>query len=651
MGGQSGRWLTLTVALLAGTTAQAARDLERDDAGAFADLSLEQLMDEPVTSVSKKQQRLGDVAAAITVLTNDDLRRSGVATVADALRLVPGLDVASANASQTAISARGANGLYANKLLVLVDGRAIYTVLFGGVYWDLENLMLEDIDRIEVIRGPGATIWGANAVNGVINVVTRAARDTQGGYLYGGGGDVQRASGGGRFGGRIGEGTYYRLFASYWNNDDFPLANGDPAGDAWHGWHSGFRLDQYRGRDTHLTWEAAATKVDLDQVGDEIYNLNTVGRWTRSWSSRSSVELQAYLDRTHRNEDERIRDTVDTADFSFQHTLGLGAANDLIWGFGYRFTGISMQPFNPAIQIRDPEFALQLYSAFVQDQWTVVPDKLMLTAGVKLEHNAFTGLEVQPSVRGVFKPAAQQSLWAAISRAVRNPDVAEGHDAIGITVGEPFPGPGGGAFLPTVVGSSEVKSEVLWAYELGYRIEPMPRLNVDVATFYNDYSRLISYGQPQALIAGTPFGIAEIPATNQGSGDSYGGEIAIGFSPLDSVRLGASCSLLFARLHDAADATMDDPTAPRYQAKLRASYDFSRHASVDAFMRYVDSIQGVPAYLTADLRLAYRPTERLELSLTGRNLLDNQHPEQNAVPFAVTSEVPRSVTARLSWRF
>ena len=623
----------------------------RADSGqGLGDLSIEQLMNESVTSVSKREQKLGDVAAAIFVLSNDDLRRSGYTSVADALRLVPGMDVGSLNASHWAISSRGFNNLYANKLLVLVDGRVIYTPLFGGVYWDLQQLMLEDVDRIEVIRGPGATVWGANAMNGVINIVTRSAKDSQGGLVDAGGGNVHQAVGGSRYGGKIGDRTYYRVFGNYLRDANSSLTDGQPANDRWQGGSAGFRFDHYPQEGTQLTWQANATLSDLDNGTSHGFNVNTLGRWTRHWSARSGAEVQAYYDRTYRNES--ARSVLDTLDFSFQRTLGLGDRNDLIWGLGYRNTGVVLDSTSPFAQVTDHRLNLQLFSAFVQDEFQVVPNRLTLTAGVKLERNDFTGLEIQPTVRGVFKPADRQTVWAAVSRAVRTPSIIEGHDAVDIFYGAPFVGPGGGTYIPTLVGNSSLKSEVLWAYELGYRVQPSERVSLDIATFYNNYTKLISVGEISGFEPGQPVGIAVLPWSNLWTGHTYGGEVSVTYSPTNSWRMIGTYSLLFAHISGPADTSpaTTEQSAPRHQVSLRSSYDFSNRLSLDADVRYVGSILSVPSYVTGDLRLSYRPNDRLEFSLAAQNLVDHQ--EQAPVPpFSAAAEVSRGVLGRIAWRF
>ena len=609
-------------------------------------------MNESVTSVSKKEERLVDAAAAITVLNNDDLRRSGATTIADALRLVPGLAVGSANSSQWAVTGRGFNSIYANKLLVLVDGRAVYSPIFGGVYWDLQQTMLEDVDRVEVIRGPGATLWGANAVNGVINVVTRSAKDTQGTLLYGGGGTVSQAMGGGRYGGKIGENTYYRVFGSYQLHDDFPLANGQSAKDGWQGWQGGYRVDHYPSADSHMTWQADATTSELSHQDSDAYNVNTLGRWTHQLGDRSNVEIQGYYDRTHRNDLSLARLTTDTLDLTAQHTFGLGERNDVIWGVGYRFVSGKAEQTNPTIQIRRPDFTQQLPSAFIQDEFRIVPDKLSLTLGSKIEHNDFTGFEIQPSARLMFKPTEQQTVWAAVSRAVRSPSEVDGRNTFVIPVAPPVTIPGAGTFVPSIVGNDNLLSESLWAYELGYRVHPNKRLSLDISTFYNRYDRLSSIAGVTGLVPGAPFGVAEIKLGNLLHGETYGGEVSATLSVSEDWRLIASYSMLFADLRGAAgqDAASTQ-SSPRHQVMLRSAFDVTKRVSLDAQVRYVGPILGVSSYFTADVRLSYRMTDNLEFSLVGQNLLADRHAEQGSAFYAVTAEVPRGVYGKLTWHF
>lgn len=618
----------------------------------LADLTLEQLMDETVTSVSKKEQKLGDAAAAISVLSNDDLQRSGATSVAEALRYVPGISVNSVSGNQWAISSRGFNGLYANKLLVLVDGRAVYTPLFAGVYWDLQQSMLADVDRIEIIRGPGATVWGANAVNGVINIESRSARETQGAYAYAGGGDYAQALGGARYGGTLGSNTFFRVFGSYQLTADYPLATGQDSASAWSSWHGGFRLDHYADEATHAIWQADVTKTDLDQDVSDAYNVNTLGRWRRTLSDRSAVEIQAYFDRTYRNEITRARSFADTLDLTAQHTFRLGTWNDFIWGLGGRYINNRITQNNSFVGVQDRDFALKLGSAFLQDEIKLLPDRLTLTLGTKIEHNDFTGWELQPNLRFLFKPAEHQTIWGAVSRAVRTPSEVEGMNLAVIPYGAPFVGPGGFSYVPTLVGNPNAEAESLWAYELGYRAKLASRVTADVSAYYNDYDNVISVGPITQFIPGAP-GTAVIPFDNYHSGHTYGGEASLTVAVTESWRVTAGYALLIASIRGtpAADPGTVADSAPRNQVMLRSAYDFSERFSLNLQARYVDCIRYVPSYVTADVQLVYRPARDWEISLAGRNLLDSRHPEHGQEPLATATEVPRSFYGKVTWRF
>lgn len=611
-------------------------------------------MNEVVTSVARREQKLGDAASAISVLSNDDLRRSGVTTIADALRLVPGMDVAAINSSQWAISSRGFNSVYATKLLVLIDGRAVYNPMFGGVYWDQQQTMLEDVDRIEVIRGPGATVWGANAVNGVINVVTRSARETQGGLIYAGGGDVERVFSGVRYGGRWGDHTYYRVFASHQERANFSTINGASAHDAWQMSQGGFRLDQFRGEDTHLTWQADASRSRLEDGVSDARNLDTLGRWTSRGADGSQVEVQAYYDSTDSNQAARARNRANTFDFTAQHRFEMGERQDVIWGVGYRFISAELTQTNPALPVRDGTFDRYLFSAFVQEEFKAKPD-LTFTTGVKLEHNDYTGFEVQPSVRVLFKPAAEQTVWAAISRAARTPDGIEGRDTAAPVIGAPVVGPDGGYYLPSAVGNPNVRAESLTAYEIGYRIQATNRVHADVALFYNEYRNLIStIDQPDRWVPGVPVGILEFKWANRYDAQTYGAEASVTFSPTDAWRLIATTTLFDQKIYGpkTADGIIGiTMSPPKFQAGLRSSWNWSRRSSLDVQLRYVGEIDFVPAYFTGDLQFSYRIDEQLELSIGGRNLFDPKHLEQVPIAFAMPAQIPRSIYGKVTWRF
>lgn len=616
------------------------------------DISLEDLVNIKVTSVSKKEENLFDAPAAVAVLSNDDIRRTGATSVPEALRWVPGMEVAQVNASQWAISARGFRGLYANDLLVLVDGRAVYAPPFSGVYWDLMQPMLEDVDRIEVIRGPGASLWGANAVNGVINVVSRSARDTQGGLVYAGGGNEQQAMTGARYGGQLGDNTYYRVFGSYQLNDDFHTSNGQSAQDGWEGGEGGFRVDGYPQANTQWTWQGDSTVNQLDDNASFAYNVNTLGRWTRDFSDRSSLQAQVYFDRTYRDISQQAMVGFNTVDLSVQHTFGLGERNDVIWGGGFRYQAIRADQVNPLITVDYGRIDERLFNGFVQDEFKVIPDRFTVTAGTKVEHNDFTGFEFEPSVKGVVKPAENQTIWASVSRAVRTPSELEAKDMFEATLGTPFVGPGGGLYLPTLVGNPGLRSQTSLDFEAGYRVQPAKWISVDIATYYDRYHALTGYGAVSQFIPGAPVGEALIPWENDEHGYTYGGEASVTVTPMAGWRLMASYSLLREDLEQPA-SNANVQSDPKHQATLGTSYDFTKQVTADVQLRFVDGIPNAPAYVTGDVRLACRVTDALEISVVGQNLFQGEHQEENPAnsPFVTTAEVPRGVYGKVTWRF
>ncbi|MDH3446311.1 MAG: TonB-dependent receptor plug domain-containing protein, partial [Deltaproteobacteria bacterium] len=484
----------------------------------FADLtrlSLEELMNVEVTSAAKKEQKLSAVAAAIYVITQEDIRRSGATSIPEALRMVPGLSVARVDANKWAISARGFNSFFANKLLVLMDGRSVYTPLFSGVFWDVQDAVLEDVDRIEIIRGPAGSLWGANAVNGVINIITKNAKDTQGGLLSGGGGNEERGFGQLRYGAKLADDVFFRAYGKYFNRDNFKDTFPGRANDQWHVGRGGFRLDAGVGEKDSITLQGNyydgqfSNKMAVTSLTPPLQSFglaqspmsggNLVGRWRHIISATSDLELQVFYDRTERDTP-LVSETRQTADFELQHKLQPTDAYQLIWGVGYRYSGSRLKDsftvmFNP--KRRND----QLFSAFVHNEFDLMRDRLRLTLGSKFEHNDYTGFEVQPNARLTWMVNAEHTVWGAISRAVRTPAQFE-HDVranalalAGPSASCPFPG----TCLVSVFGRSGYRSENLVAYELGYRGQLTKRLSLDVATFYNVYNDLHASQQ------GTPF--------------------------------------------------------------------------------------------------------------------------------------------------
>ncbi len=644
----------------------------------FTNLSLEDLMNVNVTTVSKKPERLLNAASAIYVVTQEDIRRSGVTTIPDALRSVPGIQVARISANTWAITSRGLNSRFANKLLVLIDGRTVYTSLFSGVFWQVQDTLLEDVDRIEVIRGPGASLWGANAVNGVINIITKRAKDTQGGLLTTGYGDEEQGFGSLRYGGTIGSNAHFRVYAKYFNRDHAALPSGKDAKDSWDAVRGGFRIDWdcsdkdsltlqgdiYNGvvgqSDTSLTSTFPFTKTS--NIETEIAGSNVLTRWKRTFSESSNISLQVYFDRTER-EIAEFRDDRDTFDVDFQHRVKIGTRHDTVWGLGYRLIHDEIR--NSSTIIFDPDsHDMHLFSGFLQDEISLIKDQLRLTVGSKFEHNDFTGLEIQPNARLLWKPHERQSVWISFSRAVRTPSRAENDVRLNQLVFAPSKV---SPFIPfdlvSSFGTSDLDAEKLYAYELGYRIIPSDNLLVDITMFYNNYDKLITIEPVMPYIEMAPqpphFVIPNIGG-NKMDGEVYGAELAIDWKPFDWWHLKASYTYIQIQMHldqnsnDTISESAEGAT-PHHQVFLRSSFDLPKNLEFDISPRYTDNLPAlkVDSYVTLNARLAWKPLENLEVSLVGQNLFDNHYPEFKQSVFVDTgsTEVERSVFGKIDWRF
>jgi iron complex outermembrane recepter protein len=626
-------------------------------------LSVEELLDIDVTSVSKYPEKLSSAAAAVSVLTQEDITRSGVTNIPDALRLVPGLDVAQVDAHTWAISSRGFNDVFANKLLVLMDGRSVYTPLFSGVFWEVQDTFLPDIDRIEVVRGPGATLWGANAVNGVINIITKSARDTQGLLLYGGGGTEEQGITGARYGAKINDDAFVRIYAKYFNRDSSVLPDDTDAHDSWDMFRAGFRLDWDPTHQDSVTVQGDIYTGQQDEVyavptttfpfsgiirsTDNVSGGNVLGRWSERFSADSELTVQTYYDRTVRNSGV-FAENRDTGDIDVQHRFGLGERQEIIWGFGFRITHDDvLNSLNVAL-VPDSR-TLKLYSAFVQDDIVIVPEQLRLTIGSKFEHNDFTGFEVQPSIRLSWTPARSQTVWASISRAVRTPSVAESD--VRLNPAPPVPLPPG---TITIFGNPNLLSEELLAYEIGYRTQPVNQLTFDVSAFYNHYDNLRSV-EPL-----TPGPVGPSQAENKLFGETYGAEISAKFQVFKHWRLEGNYSYLNIQVHreagsrDVTSELMAEKSSPRNQFVIRSLLDLPWNVRFDGALRYVDTLPApqIPSYLTLDLRLAWSPRKDLEIAIVGQNLLDDHHSEF-APTFVGTqrTEVQRSFYGTVVWHF
>lgn len=597
-------------------------------------LSLEELFEMEVTSVSKKPETLSETPAALHVVTDEDIRRSGALSIPEALRGIPGIEVARVDSRQYAITARGFNGTIANKLLVLLDGRSLYTPLFSGVFWDVQDTLMADIARIEVIRGPGATVWGANAVNGVINVITKSAEQTPGLLVTAGGGNEERGFAGVRYGGQMASNAFFRVYTKYFDRDESALPDGRDAEDRFRMGQTGFRLDWKPSAEDLLTVqgdlyggtvEQPSPQDDIDLAGG-----NVLGRWTRRLSEPSKLELQFYYDRTERDIPAVFEEKLDTYDVDFNHRFPLGSRQDVVWGLGYRRSRDDLSN-TPSVAFLPADVARHRFTAFLQDE-LALGDELRLSLGSKFEHNEYTGFEHLPSVRLAWIPTGEHTVWAAVSRAVRTPS----------RIDREFFIPGEPPFL--LAGGPQFTSEVLHAYELGYKTQPAPVFTASAASFYNVYDRL------KSIEAGPPATIA-----NGLEGEAYGAEFEATYQGRHW-RLDLGCTFLRLQLRPrrgSTDTTQEhqEDDSPHHQFFIRSWMDLAHDVEFDVTVRHVGELpnQRVPDYTALDVRLAWRPSRSVEIALTGQNLLDRRHVEFG-MP-AVRREIERSLHAKGTWRF
>lgn len=635
-------------------------------------LSLQELLDIEVTSVSRKEQRLSDTAAAITVITQDDLRRSGAIKFQDALRLVPGLEVGRVDGKEWSISARGFNDTFATKLLVMVNGRSIYTPVFSGVYWDSQNFLTEDLDRIEVIRGPGASVWGANAVNGVINIITKDARDTVGGVVSLGGGNLDPFVGEVRQGWQLGSETWLRVYGKYENHGDGTFQTGGTAQTDYDYGLGGLRLDWHPSDTGHFTAEAEGyggsyTSGDIQPTFVPPYfdavDINTLisgghllTRWSSLLSNQAEFSAQAYLDYTHREAPGYSEDRH-TVDLDVGYRTPLGERHDLNVGLNYRRSEAALPVKTPLLILGPDGEVTELVSAYAQDDWKLTPDTLTLTLGTKVEHNSYTGTEVQPTARLLWSPNSIHSVWGSVSRAVRTPSVAEEAGRIASEVLPPGAVHPALPALVTLYGNPAFKSETVLAYELGYRVQPVKTLSFDLALFYNDYENLRGFqnGVPFADLAATPPRlIVPVIGVNDTQGQTYGAELSARWQATDwwQCRL----SYTFQEMDLQGSEARTAGYSPRHRVMLHSLISLPHDVELDAVVRVVDGLSaaGISGYTTLDLHVAWKPRPDLELSVIGRDLAGGSHAEfPPSALFKGTGQLitEPSVFGRLKWEF
>ncbi len=601
-------------------------------------LSLEELMDIEVTSISNRAEKLTEVASAVQVITGYHIDRSGVKRLPEALRLASNLQISQANSHDWAITARGFNGLpsaggvLANKLLVMIDGRSVYNPLFGGVYWDVQSVMMEDLDRIEVVSGPGGTLWGANAVNGVINIVSKSADKTQGLYTSVAGGSFMQDWVEARYGFKTGKDSniFVRVYGQRMDQKNTYLTDADRsnAHDAWNATQGGFRMDYYPSQANILTVQgdfyagfSNSTSKRINTDGQ-----NVLARFTHIFSEKSELKAQVYFDRTWRhtpNSAAAFFYDLKTYDIDIQHRFPLGQKNSVLYGVSYRLqqdrTARVLVPLN-----RD----MPLYNAFIQDEITFIPEKLKLTIGSKFLHNIYSGFEFQPSARIAVTPSERHTIWAAVSRAVRTPT----------------------RFDSDVIASPvKFDSEKVIAYELGYRVKPIDRLLFSFATFFNSYDQLRSIDSNS--FSATP---ALILANSQRA-ESWGAELSANFQATDWWQLRSGVTYFEKKIWSVRDKV--HPVSPEFEGvdpnnyfMLQSIMELPKNFKLDLLCRYVDVIKAatttkhIPSYFTFAARVAWEH-KAFVFSVVGQNLLETHHTETG------TTDIKRSIYGRVVCRF
>lgn len=634
----------------------------------LADLSLEQLSQIEITTVSKRPEALLDASASVFVITREDILRTGVTSVPEALRLAPGVEVARINAYSWAISIRGFNSDIANKLLVLIDGRSVYSPLYAGVFWDVQNLMLADIDRIEVVSGPGGTLWGANAVNGVINIITRSADQTQGGLAQVGAGSEERGFANIRYGMQLGNQTSLRAYAQFFDRDSSSLRGGGSAVDDWQMAQTGFRLDRQPGHTGQLTLQGdfyrgrhntlASDDFTLGTLPEGIYKDalrveggNLLGRWNRGMGADGQLSLQVYYDYTQREIPSRYTERRNTLDIDLQHHFPAGEDHNISWGSGYRISRDRID--NTLFSSFEPDHRTdETFSIFIQDKINLWNQRVFLTLGSKFEHNDYSGFEYQPNARLSWLVDDAQTVWTSVSRAVRIPSRLDTDLHLVIPLGSANNIP----FYLSVDGNRDFEPEKLVAYEAGYRVQASDNLFIDLAVFYNDYDNIQTADDGEPIISLDPLYVMGTKTLNNGiEGVSSGGTLLVNWQPLSNWRLRFQYAYLNVNLDNKRgnldiDSRTEEDNSPQHQFAIHSYLDLRDSLSLYAGLRYVDRLPNLdnPAYSALDISIQWRPWDPVELALTGTNLTDSGHTEFG---IADSFEIERSIYGTITWRF
>ena len=633
-------------------------------------LSIEELLNMEVTSVSRRAEPLSSAAAAVQVITREDIRRSGATSLPEALRLAGNIQIGQKNAHDWAISTRGFNTDLSNKLLVQIDGRTVYTPLFSGVFWDRQDYLLEDIERIEVISGPGGTLWGANAVNGIINIITRSAEQSQGLYAEAGGGTELRGFVGARYGGKVGDNVAYRVYGKYFDRDNAALPEGGDASDAWNMGQAGFKLE-WGPSSNMLTVQGDYYLGDLGLItggNSDTRGGNFLVRWDKQLSDRSSIRLRLYYDNTWLDqavpptftEDGsfelasagRLKDNLNTYDLDFQHTLDAGRRHQFVWGLGFRHTHNDVTNA-PALAFIPEELDRALFSVFVQDKISLL-ENVAITLGTKVEHNDYTQFEFEPNARVQYDLAHGQTLWASVSRAVRMPSRIDRHVRL------PTPN-----FSPIIdnllVGGEDFRSETVIAYEAGYRAQIASTLFGSLAAFYNVYDRLRSTSvSPPDPVFGLPFPFFY---ENNLEGETYGIELTLTWQALPWWKLHTTYNLFEGDIRVKSGSTdfnnaLNETADPKHRFSLRSSMELTNNIELDVGYRWIDEFtynnasvaEIFPDYHELEASLGWQASPALRLSVTGQNLVHDKHSEYPISGTNTSVSIQRSVYGKIAYR-
>lgn len=680
----AGRLLTAVYILCSGVLVEVA---SAEETTPF-DLSLQQLLETEVTSVSRHAEPLSNAAAAVYVVTSEDIRQRGFRSIPQALRDVPGLHVAQIDSQKWAVSSRGFNGRYNNKMLVLMDGRSLYSPEFSGVYWEMQDTLMADIERIEVIRGPGAAIWGANAVNGVINIITKHSAETLGGYAELGGGDYQQGFAGFRYGGRLSEGVTGRAYVKAFKRDGLNF-NSDDAGamagsqirqagsdNDWWSQQAGGRVDINLGPAASLMLSGAAYESDMNQsvaiptlnppyqaypnIDSDSRGWHLLADYSQALSASSQFNLKTYLDHAKRDEN-LFSFSRDSFEIEFSHEWEAGQRHDLLWGMGYRHISNRLNTNQVVFGKDSNSEATNLWSLFIQDQITLQPDALWLTLAARFEHHPYVDFEWQPTVRLSWQPHQQHRFWTALSRAVRTPSVVENDYQINTGNLAPMTtfNPGPVVNRLKLVGNSAYDSEEIKSFEAGYRYSSEDQFSLDTAIFYNDYDHLRSFHQAEVDTSNLPAFISTRSAfANQAGGYNYGLEFSANWLLAHNFKLRLNYALT--RSHFKAGQSQNTD-APEQIAALTANWQINPDLDVNATWRYVDSSnsidpvqvskQSVDAYHGVDLGINWQLSKQIRLSAYGRNLFYGSHVEYKSELFSIPYRVEPSFFAKLTVAF